>query len=93
MIEGKKTAKAKVRQLSFDKAKQKAIIEITIHEGRNRQVRKMFEAIGHPVQKLTREAYGFLDLRHLNAGESRELSHHEVKQLKSLAKFGQKPQG
>ncbi|MHC5253059.1 pseudouridine synthase [Listeria kieliensis] len=93
MIEGKKTAKAKVRQLSFDKAKQKAIVEITIHEGRNRQVRKMFEAIGHPVQKLTREAYGFLDLRHLNAGESRELSHHEVRQLKSLAKFGQKPHG
>ncbi|EUJ32913.1 ribosomal large subunit pseudouridine synthase B [Listeria floridensis FSL S10-1187] len=91
VIDGRKTAKAKVKMRSFDKVKQKAIVEVVIHEGRNRQVRKMFESIGHPVQKLSREAYAFLDLRGLNAGERRELSHHEVRQLKSLAKFGQNP--
>lgn len=91
VIDGKKTAPAKVKMRSFDKGKNKAIVEIIIHEGRNRQVRKMFEAIGYPVQKLSREGYAFLDLRGMNAGERRELSHHEVKQLKATAKFGQKP--
>ncbi|WP_088809621.1 MULTISPECIES: pseudouridine synthase [unclassified Listeria] len=93
IIDGRKTAPAKVRMRSFDKGKSKSIVEITIHEGRNRQVRKMFEAIGHPVQKLSREGYAFLDLRGMNAGERRELSHHEVKQLQAFAKFGQKPSG
>ncbi|WP_099222282.1 pseudouridine synthase [Listeria costaricensis] len=89
-LEGKKTAPAKVKMRSFDKKKEKAIVEITIHEGRNRQVRKMFESVGFPVQKLVREEYAFLNLRGLNAGEWRELTHHEVKQLKALAQFGQK---
>ncbi|MBC1434682.1 rRNA pseudouridine synthase [Listeria rocourtiae] len=90
MIEGRKTAKAKVRLQTFDKKKEKAIVEIIIHEGRNRQVRKMFDSIGYPVQKLSREAYAFLDLKGLNAGERRELTHHEVKKLKSLTQFGDK---
>lgn len=80
------TAPAKVKVLSIDKKKKTAIIEITIHEGRNRQVRRMFEKIGHPVMKLKREKYGFLTLNGLNAGEMRELTPHEVKQLRALAK-------
>lgn len=80
------TAPAKVKVLSIDKKKKTAIIEITIHEGRNRQVRRMFEKIGHPVMKLKREKYGFLTLDGLNAGEMRELTPHEVKQLRALAK-------
>lgn len=82
------TAPAKVQLLSFDKAAQKAIIEITIHEGKNRQVRRMFEAIGHPVQKLKRERFAFLTLHNLNTGEARELSPHEVKQLRAMAETG-----
>lgn len=74
--------------VSLDKKKQTSIVELTIHEGRNRQVRRMFEAIGHPVLKLKRETYGFLDLKGLKTGDARELSPHEVKQLRSLAKFG-----
>jgi 23S rRNA pseudouridine2605 synthase len=59
-----------------------------INEGRNRQVRRMLEAIGHPVQKLKREQYAFLDLKGLATGDSRELTPHEVKQLRALAKHG-----
>ncbi|MED3551195.1 23S rRNA pseudouridine(2605) synthase RluB [Cytobacillus praedii] len=85
-LEDGKTAPAQTKVLSIDKKKQTAIIELTIHEGRNRQVRRMLEAIGHPVIKLKRERYGFLTLQGLNAGEARELTAHEVKQLRALSK-------
>lgn len=85
MLEDGKTAPAKTKLLSMDKKKQTAIVEISIHEGRNRQVRRMFEAIGHPVLKLKRERYGFLTLQGLSAGDARELTAHEVKQLRTLA--------
>jgi 23S rRNA pseudouridine2605 synthase len=84
-LEDGKTAPAKVKMLSMDKKKQTSIVEIAIHEGRNRQVRRMFEAIGHDVIKLKRERYGFLTLSGLKAGEARELTPHEVKQLRALA--------
>ncbi|MDH5159987.1 23S rRNA pseudouridine(2605) synthase RluB [Heyndrickxia oleronia] len=87
-LEDGMTAPAKAKLLSADKKTQKSIIELTIHEGKNRQVRRMFEAIGHPVQKLKRERYAFLNLHGLNAGEVRELSPHEVKQLRALAETG-----
>ncbi|WP_409301459.1 23S rRNA pseudouridine(2605) synthase RluB [Peribacillus sp. SCS-155] len=90
MLEDGKTAPARTKLLSVDKSKQTAIVEITIHEGRNRQVRRMFEAIGHPVIKLKRERYGFLNLHGLSAGEARELTPHEVKMLRALANTGQK---
>ncbi|MFZ7945103.1 MULTISPECIES: 23S rRNA pseudouridine(2605) synthase RluB [Bacillaceae] len=84
-LEDGKTAPAKVKLLSVDKKKQTAIVEIAIHEGRNRQVRRMFEAIGNEVLKLKRERYGFLTLNGLKTGEARELTPHEVKQLRALA--------
>lgn len=87
-LEDGKTAPARVKRLRINKNAQDAIIEITIHEGRNRQVRRMFEAIGHPVVKLTRERFGVIDGRGLNAGDSRELTPHEVKQLHVLAETG-----
>ena len=87
-LEDGMTAPAKVKMLSMDKKQEKAIVEISIHEGRNRQVRRMFEAIGHPVQKLKRERFAFLTLHGLNAGEGRELTPHEVKQLRTLAETG-----
>lgn len=84
-LEDGKTAPAKVKLMSHDKRKGTSIIEIAIHEGRNRQVKRMFEAIGHPVLKLKRERYGFLSLSGLSAGDYRELTPHEVKQLRAIA--------
>lgn len=84
-LEDGKTAPAKVKVISIDKKKQTAILELTIHEGRNRQVRRMLEAIGHPVMKLKRERYGSLTLQGLSVGEMRELTPHEVKQLRTIA--------
>ncbi|MTH52224.1 pseudouridine synthase [Bacillus mangrovi] len=87
-LEDGTTAPAKAKLLSLDKKKNTSIVELTIHEGRNRQVRRMFEAMGYPVLKLKRETYAFLDLRGLGTGDSRELSPHEVKQLRALAETG-----
>jgi 23S rRNA pseudouridine2605 synthase len=60
------------------------LLEITIHEGRNRQVRRMVEAIGHQVVRLKRIRLAFLELKDLRAGEWRELTPAEIKRLKSL---------
>jgi len=84
-LEDGKTAPARIKLLSMERTKNTSIFEISIHEGRNRQVRRMFEAIGHPVMKLKRERYGFLNLHGLSAGEARELTPHEVKQLRVMA--------
>lgn len=82
------TLPAKVKLLKVNRKKKTAIIELTIREGRNRQVRRMFDAIGYPVLKLKRERYAFLTLDGLNAGEYRRLTPHEVKQLRVLALHG-----
>jgi 23S rRNA pseudouridine2605 synthase len=84
-LEDGKTAPAKTKLISSDRKKNTAIVQIIIHEGRNRQVRRMFEAIGCPVMKLKRERYAFLTLVGLKPGEKRELTPHEVKQLRTLA--------
>jgi 23S rRNA pseudouridine2605 synthase len=84
-LEDGKTAPARIKMLSMERTKNTSIFEISIHEGRNRQVRRMFEAIGTPVMKLKRERYGFLTLHGLSAGEARELTPHEVKQLRVMA--------
>ncbi len=82
IIDGRKTAPAKSKVLSTDMKKQTAIVSLTVHEGRNHQVKKMLQAIGHPVKKLKRETYGFLTLKGLTSGEYRELKHDEIELLK-----------
>jgi 23S rRNA pseudouridine2605 synthase len=69
------TAPAKVTQPS------PGVLRITIHEGRNRQVRRMCEAVGHPVRRLVRVRIGPLTDRRLRPGEWRVLSAAEVRQL------------
>jgi len=61
-----------------------ALLEITIYEGRNRQVRRMCENIGHPVLKLKRTRFGPLDLKGLKPGRYRYLSSDEVREIKKL---------
>jgi 23S rRNA pseudouridine2605 synthase len=58
-----------------------ATVEITIHEGKNRQVRRMCEIIGHPVKKLKRISEGEISLGNLKEGQWRYLSPHEVAKL------------
>ena len=69
------TAPAKVTQPS------PGVLRITIHEGRNRQIRRMCEAVGHPVRRLVRVRIGPLTDRRLKPGEWRELSPAEVRRL------------
>lgn len=59
------------------------IVEISIHEGKNRQVRKMFAAVGNPVQELERIAIGEIRLGHLKAGHYRKLTREEIEYLKN----------
>ena len=82
------TQPAQVKIKRQDKEKNTTLVEITISEGRNRQVRRMFEYFGHEVNKLTRIQFGPLDLKGLNAGEGRVLTTHEVKTLRHLAENG-----
>ena len=86
IIDGRKTSKAKVKLKSIDKKTNKSLVELTIHEGRNHQVRKMFEAIGYDVLKLKREKYANLDLKGLKAGEYRKLTNKEIATLYSMIK-------
>jgi 23S rRNA pseudouridine2605 synthase len=69
------TASAEVRRLGPSR------IELTLHEGRNRQVKRMCEAIGYPVRRLHRSAYAGLTLEGLEPGRWRELEPSEVKRL------------
>lgn len=85
VIDGKKTARAKARLLDHNVKKQTAIVELIIHEGRNRQVRKMLETIGYPVDKLKREAYAFLELGNMQPGEWRPLLKKEVNRLLNIS--------
>ncbi len=74
-------AKAKMLRPGKDSSR----IEITIHEGRNRQVRRMFEAIGHPVIRLKRIKLGPLEIGKLPPGSWRELTAEEINSLQALS--------
>lgn len=84
MVDGRKTKPAKTRLKEVDRYKQTSLVQLTIHEGRYHQVKRMFEAVGHKVLKLHRETYGFLDLQGLQSGEFRELRPEEIRRLKGL---------
>ena len=70
------TSPARVRRLGA------GVIELTIHEGRNRQVRRMLDAVGHPVRRLHRSVYAGLTVEQLAPGAWRALSHAEVQRLR-----------
>ena len=78
------TSKAKVKVKSIDKKKNNSIIEITIHEGHNHQVKRMFQSVGYDVEKLTRISFAGLNIGKLKSGEYRKLTVKEVNRLYSL---------
>ena len=83
-IEDYKTAPAKIKVVKKDEEKNYAICQIKIHEGRNRQVRKMCRAINHPVMRLRRVAMGKITLKDTEVGKYRHLSNEEVEYLKTI---------
>ena len=77
---------AKVKLKSFDKKTNTSMVLLTIHEGHNHEVKKMFEAIGYDVVKLTRLSFAGIDVKNLKSGEYRKLTLKEVQKLYSLVK-------
>ena len=75
-LEDGPTAPARVRRLGPSR------LELVLHEGRNRQVRRMLEAVGHPVTRLRRSRYAGLSAGRLRRGEWRELTREEVSRLR-----------
>lgn len=82
LLDGRMMAEAKVRVVTLGETE--SVVEIVIHEGRNREVRRMFAALGHEVISLKRTRYAFLTLDGVKRGQSRALSPDEVKKLYSL---------
>jgi 23S rRNA pseudouridine2605 synthase len=82
-LEGRRTAPARVRVLHA--SDRRSVVELVLHEGRKRQVRRMCEAVGHPVLALHRSAYAGLRLGALPPGEWRALLPSEVELLRVAA--------
>jgi 23S rRNA pseudouridine2605 synthase len=79
VLDDGRTAPARVRRLAPD------TLELTIHEGRKRQVRRMCEQVGHPVRRLERVAFGRLELGSLRPGSYRRLNPTEVAALSAAS--------
>lgn len=82
-IEGVRTAPAEARLVAVKE--KNSLVELVLREGRNRQVKRMFLEVGHPVLRLQRTAYAFLDLQGLEPGQWRHLTADEVKRLRAAA--------
>jgi 23S rRNA pseudouridine2605 synthase len=82
-LDGKRTAPAHVRVLRA--SGRQSVVEIVLHEGRKRQVRRMFEEVGHHVLGLHRSAYAGLRLGTLQPGSSRPLLPHEIELLRNAS--------
>ena len=80
-IEDYTTSPAKIKEIKYDEKTDKTEIEITIHEGKNRQIRKMFEAIGYEVLRLHRSKIGMISVQDMKLGEWRYLKQDEIKNL------------
>jgi 23S rRNA pseudouridine2605 synthase len=81
-LDGRRTLPADVLLMNKGRRIENGVLLITIREGRNRQVRRMLEAVGHPVQSLRRIRFGPLGIRGLKPGNWRELTDAEVEKLK-----------
>jgi len=82
------SARSKIVGVEYDDKKQNTLVKIIIHEGKYHQIKRMFEAVNHPVLKLRRHRFGVVTIDGLKQGEFRILKPHELKQLWNLSKYG-----
>ena len=85
-LEDGMTAPAVINMIDYDRERNMTSLQITIHEGKNRQIRRMFEAIGSDVKQLKRVQFAFLTLEGLRRGSYRHLLPQEVEALQNLNK-------
>lgn len=79
-LEDGMTASTRVRVVST--SRQHSVVDITLHEGRNRQVRRMFDAVGFPIESLVRLRFGPISLADLGIGQTRGLTERELRTLR-----------
>ena len=84
-LDGHRTMPADAELLNRGKRDRDGLVQLTIREGRNRQVRRMLEAVGHPVKDLMRTRIGSLTDKYLKPGHWRDLTDGEVRALKNLS--------
>lgn len=80
------TAPAEVELIERDERRRVSVVELTLHEGRKRQVRRMLDMVGYPVLALTRTRFGPITLEGLAPGTWRKLRPHEVEALRAAAR-------
>lgn len=83
-IDGRRTAPAQIEMVSQSKKDNTATLQITLHEGRKRQIRLMCQTVGHPVRSLRRVRLAFLTLTKLEPGQMRLLSKVETSRLRQM---------
>jgi 23S rRNA pseudouridine2605 synthase len=87
-LDGRKTTAARLRVVAS--RTDRSVVDVTLHEGRYRQVRRMFESVGHPVVALQRLRFGPIELGSLRAGRMRDLTPGERKALDALVRTSRK---
>lgn len=85
-IDGSMIYPSRVKLKRKDKKTNTSFVEIIVHDGKNHEIKKIFEAVGYRVEKLTREAYGPFCLETLKSGESRKISAYDIKKIKNELK-------
>ena len=83
-IDGQTVQAARVKLKKVNDKNNTCMVQITIHEGKNHQVKKMFESVGFQVEKLKREKVAFFDLKDLQSGEFRKLTPKEIAKVYAL---------
>lgn len=86
MLDNEKVSASRVKLKKVNKDANTCMVEITIHEGKNHQVKRMFESVGYHVEKLTRKRIGIFTIENIKSGEYRKLTPKEVAIVYSLKK-------
>ena len=90
VIDDKTTSPCEAKILKVNKEKNKTVVKLTIHEGRNHQVKKMFESLDKTVLKLHRDEFAGISSKGLYEGQYRKLTFEEVRSLKKMVKGNKK---